>query len=47
MAVDKAFEAGQRAILCGLGKGHDLPLESYDRWRDVELTFDPEEMRLK
>ena len=47
VAVDKAFEAGQRAILCGLGKGHDLPLESYDRWRDVELTFDPEEMRLK
>lgn len=47
VGVDKAFEAGQRAILCGLGKGHDLPPDSYETWREVELTFDPEQMRLK
>lgn len=46
-AVSQAFEAARRAILkCGIN-GYELPLEKYGRWRDIELTFDPEKARIE
>jgi len=33
-------------IRCG-ASGYDLPEESYDHWRVIEITFNPEEMRLR
>lgn len=46
-AVTQAFEAARRAILrCG-AKGYDLPQEKYGQWRDIEMTFNPERMRIK
>lgn len=46
-AARQAFEAARRAIIrCG-SDGYDLPRESYDRWRDIEMTFNPETMRIK
>lgn len=46
-AAKQAFEAGRRAILrCG-AKGFDLPAEKYEQWRDIEMTFNPEKMRIK
>ena len=46
-AVTQAYEAARRAILrCGL-KGYDLPKEKYSQWRDIEMTFNPEKMRIK
>ncbi len=46
-AARQAYEAARRAvILCG-GNGYDLPIESYDHWRLIEMTFNPEEMRLR
>ncbi|MCY3983804.1 MAG: energy transducer TonB [Roseovarius sp.] len=46
-AAQKAFQAGRRAIIrCGLS-GYDLPVEKYDRWRKIEITFNPEKMRIK
>ncbi|WP_367946759.1 energy transducer TonB [Roseovarius sp. EL26] len=43
----QAYDAARRAILrCG-SKGYDLPVEKYDRWREVEITFNPENMRIK
>jgi hypothetical protein len=46
-AAKQAFEAARRAIIrCGSG-GFDLPVEKYDRWRDIEMTFNPERMRIK
>jgi hypothetical protein len=24
-----------------------LPVEKYDHWRDIEMTFNPERMRIK
>jgi len=43
----QAFEAARRAILrCGAG-GYDLPIGKYDHWRDIEITFNPEKMRIK
>ncbi|GAA6199996.1 energy transducer TonB [Aquicoccus sp. SU-CL01552] len=46
-AAKQAFEAARRAIIrCG-AKGFDLPVEKYDHWRDIEMTFNPERMRIK
>ncbi|WP_284261770.1 cell envelope biogenesis protein TolA [Roseicyclus amphidinii] len=46
-AAQQAFEAARRAILrCG-ANGYGLPAESYDHWRQVELVFNPEGMRLR
>lgn len=46
-AAAKAFGAARRAIIrCG-SSGFDLPIEKYSRWRDIEMTFNPEGMRLK
>jgi len=46
-ASNQAYEAARRAIIrCG-AKGFDLPVEKYDHWRDIEMTFNPEKMRIK
>jgi hypothetical protein len=46
-AADQAFEAGRRAIFqCGRD-GYDLPPEKYAQWREIEMTFDPSEMRMR
>lgn len=46
-AAKQAFEAARRAIIrCG-SRGFDLPVEKYDHWRDIEMTFNPERMRIK
>jgi hypothetical protein len=43
----QAFEAARRAIIrCGAG-GFDLPREKYAQWREVEMTFNPESMRIR
>lgn len=46
-AARQAFEAARRAIIrCG-ANGFDLPEEKYERWQDIEMTFNPENMRIK
>ncbi len=46
-AARQAFDAARRAILrCG-SRGFDLPAEKYDHWREIEMTFNPEKMRIK
>ena len=45
-AVERAFYAARRAIIrCGQD-GYDLPPGDYDKWRDVELIFAPDSMRV-
>jgi len=47
VAAGQAFEAARRAIIrCG-ANGFDLPVAKYDQWRDIEMTFNPERMRIK
>jgi len=42
-----AFEAARRAIIrCG-ARGFPLPPEKYDQWREMELVFNPEGMRMR
>lgn len=46
-AAQQAFEAARRAIIrCG-APGFDLPVEKYAQWRDIEMTFNPERMRIR
>ncbi|MFK7938602.1 MAG: energy transducer TonB [Roseovarius sp.] len=46
-AAKQAFEAARRAIIrCG-ASGFDLPREKFSQWRDIEMTFNPEKMRIK
>jgi hypothetical protein len=46
-AARQAFEAARRAIIrCG-ANGFPLPPEKYDQWRDIEMVFNPERMRIK
>lgn len=43
----QAFEAARRAIIrCG-ANGFNLPKDKYAQWRDIEMTFNPEKMRIK
>ena len=43
----QAYEAARRAIIrCG-AKGFQLPPEKYEQWRNIEMTFNPEKMRIK
>lgn len=43
----QAFEAARRAIIrCG-ANGYDLPVDKYNQWREIEMTFNPERMRIR
>lgn len=42
-----AFEKARRAILRCQRGGFPLPANKFDRWREIEITFNPEGMRLK
>ncbi|MDC0738781.1 hypothetical protein N6L24_10855 [Cognatishimia sp. SS12] len=44
-ATRAAFDAARRAILRCQRGGYNLPIEKYDHWREVEMTFNPEKMR--
>jgi len=47
-AVRAAFASARRAVLrCQRQGGYDLPIEKYAHWRDTELTFNPENMRIR
>ena len=43
----QAFEAARRAIIRCASGGYDLPAEKYAQWRDIEMTFNPERMRVR
>lgn len=46
-ATEAAFQSARRAILrCG-ASGYDLPVDKYDHWKEVEITFDPSGMRFR
>ncbi len=47
VATGQAFEAARRAIIrCG-SRGFPLPPEKYDQWKELELVFDPNGMRMR
>jgi hypothetical protein len=48
-AVDAAFRAARAAVLrCDAQNGgYDLPADKYDQWKQIEMTFNPAQMRLR
>ncbi len=43
----QAFEAARRAIIrCGT-QGFGLPVEKFEQWREIEMTFNPEGMQFR
>lgn len=47
VATGQAFEAARRAIIrCG-SRGFPLPQDKYDQWKELELVFDPNGMRMR
>ena len=46
-AREAAYQAARRAVLRGLADGVPLPAEKRDQWREVELTFNPDGMRIR
>ncbi|HDR29415.1 MAG TPA: energy transducer TonB [Rhodovulum sp.] len=47
MAARQVFDSARRAIvMCG-SSGFPLPVEKYDQWRQIEMTFNPENMRIR
>jgi len=47
VSVDKAFQSARRAILRCQGEGYPLPKSKYERWKFIEITFDPTHMRMR
>jgi hypothetical protein len=46
-AQQVVFETGRQAIVqCG-SNGFPLPLDLYDQWRHVEITFNPARMSFR
>jgi hypothetical protein len=46
-SAQRAFETAQRAIKeCG-AQGFELPADQYSAWQNVEITFNPEKMRVR
>lgn len=43
-ATDEAYQAARRAIIrCGQ-EGFPLPVDEYEQWREIEITFEPMQM---
>jgi hypothetical protein len=46
-AARQAYEAARRAIIICGKNGFPLPADKYDQWRDIEMVFNPERMRIR
>ncbi|WP_425041039.1 cell envelope biogenesis protein TolA [Primorskyibacter sp. S187A] len=46
-AQEVAFQAARRAVLRCQRGGYDLPPEKYEQWKQIEITFNPESMRVR
>lgn len=46
-SAEQAFQTARRAIIICGKRGFQLPAEKFDEWRELELSFDPEQMRFK
>ncbi len=43
----QSYEAARRAIIICGKNGFELPAEKYEQWKDIEMVFNPERMRIK
>ncbi|MEO8530872.1 MAG: cell envelope integrity protein TolA, partial [Deltaproteobacteria bacterium] len=48
MATQTAYDAAKRAVVrCAKNNRKPLPADDYAAWKQIEMTFDPNKMRLK
>ncbi len=45
--ANAAFGAARRAVLLCQRDGYPLPAEKYGQWKEIEMTFNPERMRIR
>jgi hypothetical protein len=45
--AEAAFGAARRAILLCQREGYPLPVEKFGQWQEIEMTFNPERMRIR
>ncbi|MEP3676106.1 energy transducer TonB [Sulfitobacter sp.] len=45
--ANAAFGAARRAILLCQKDGYPLPAEKYGQWQQIEMTFNPDQMRIR
>ncbi len=45
--ANAAFGAARRAIILCQKQGYPLPAEKYGQWQEIEMTFNPERMRIR
>lgn len=46
-AVETAFQSARRAVLRCQKEGYDLPAAKFEQWKEIEMTFNPADMRLR
>lgn len=46
-AIETAFQAARRAVLRCQKEGYDLPDDKYEQWKEIEMTFNPKDMRIR
>ena len=46
-AIDTAFQSARRAVLRCQKEGYDLPDDKYEQWKEIEMTFNPKDMRIR
>ena len=47
-ATQAAFDSARRSVLrCAKNNRKPLPADRYDAWKQIEMTFDPEKMRIR
>jgi hypothetical protein len=46
-AIETAFQSARRAVLRCQKEGYDLPEDKYEQWKEIEMTFNPKDMRIR
>ncbi len=46
-AVETAYQSARRAVLRCQKEGYDLPDDKYEQWKEIEMTFNPKDMRIR
>ncbi len=46
-ATEVAYQSARRAILRCQKDGYDLPQDKYEQWKEIEMTFNPKDMRIR
>lgn len=46
-AIERAYASARRAVLRCLSGGIDVPESRYEQWKEIEMTFNPNEMRIR